>query len=268
MDIEELHAVQSRERSSSDLQELRDSFYADVAQYLETLREERNRLATEREDPYDDAVIRVNDKIQTAERVVESIYERRVGKVVDRAAFAATGVGEDNLEGLTEEERSLFKAIVERIESNRSQVLDEVTGDSEGTPPGVRGDVDAVPAESDDEPDETDDGPVEVPAGGMTDGGPVRSQSGHSMTAETNSNTSQPSPAAETTAETTESGPPADSSAESLLDDRQLVRITDEVGEILGVDERIYDLQPNDVVLLPAPNAAPLLERGAADRLD
>jgi DNA replication factor GINS len=49
---------------------------------------------------------------------------------------------------------------------------------------------------------------------------------------------------------------------------RETVRITDDVGEILGVDEREYDLATDDVVQLPAENARPLVERGAAERLE
>ena len=49
---------------------------------------------------------------------------------------------------------------------------------------------------------------------------------------------------------------------------RETVRITDDVGEIFGVDEREYDLVTDDVVQLPAENARPLVERGAAERLE
>jgi DNA replication factor GINS len=62
----------------------------------------------------------------------------------------------------------------------------------------------------------------------------------------------------------------ADDGAGALagLQERVFVRITDDVGEILGVDQREYDLQAEDVVALPEQNAAPLVERDAAERLD
>jgi len=50
--------------------------------------------------------------------------------------------------------------------------------------------------------------------------------------------------------------------------DRTTVRITRDVGAILGVDEREYDLATEDVVALPTANAEPLVDRGAAERLD
>ena len=49
---------------------------------------------------------------------------------------------------------------------------------------------------------------------------------------------------------------------------RSMVRITDDVGPIYGVEGREYDLTANDVVTLPEPNVGPLLEQGAAERLD
>ncbi|MFB6079294.1 MAG: hypothetical protein ABEJ80_10000, partial [Halarchaeum sp.] len=49
---------------------------------------------------------------------------------------------------------------------------------------------------------------------------------------------------------------------------RETVRITRDVGEILGVDEREYTLAADDVVTLPSENAEPLLARDAAERLD
>ncbi|QPV62992.1 hypothetical protein I7X12_20150 [Halosimplex litoreum] len=50
--------------------------------------------------------------------------------------------------------------------------------------------------------------------------------------------------------------------------DRATVKITSDVGEIFGVDDRSYDLTAEDVVTLPEANAGPLVERDAAERLD
>ena len=50
--------------------------------------------------------------------------------------------------------------------------------------------------------------------------------------------------------------------------DRATVKITSDVGEIFGVDDRSYELTAEDVVTLPEANAGPLVERDAAERLD
>jgi DNA replication factor GINS len=48
---------------------------------------------------------------------------------------------------------------------------------------------------------------------------------------------------------------------------RTTVRITADIGEVVGADNRDYDLGTEDVVTLPEPNAEMLLEKNAAERL-
>ena len=50
--------------------------------------------------------------------------------------------------------------------------------------------------------------------------------------------------------------------------DRLTVQITADVGSILGVDDREYTLERDDVVTLPAANATPLIDRDAAEPLE
>ncbi|MFC4541527.1 hypothetical protein ACFO5R_06270 [Halosolutus amylolyticus] len=50
--------------------------------------------------------------------------------------------------------------------------------------------------------------------------------------------------------------------------DRLTVRITQDVGSILGVDDREYTLSRDDVVTLPEQNATPLVEQEAAEPLE
>ena len=60
---------------------------------------------------------------------------------------------------------------------------------------------------------------------------------------------------------------PATPDPDTPSTDRVTVRITTDVGPILGVDEREYDLRRDDLVTLPAPNARPLLEQDAAEQI-
>ncbi|MFB6280390.1 MAG: hypothetical protein ABEH40_00010 [Haloferacaceae archaeon] len=123
MNLEELRDARRTERERDGLQSLPDTFYRDVAAYLSDLKAERERAAEAAADPFaDPEVRRLTEEIETAEDVVESIYERRVGKVVDRASFAAADMRHDT-EGLTAEERDLFEDLVGRIERNRERVL-------------------------------------------------------------------------------------------------------------------------------------------------
>ncbi|SDX84062.1 DNA replication complex subunit Gins51 [Halobellus clavatus] len=132
MDLDELRSVQRTERQKDSLQHLRDSFYADVAAYIEERKAERKRAAADADDPFGDpAVGELTDEIETAEEVVEAIYERRVGKVVKLASFAAADMSADT-NGLTAEERALFDDLVGRIKQSRQTILDVLAG--EGSP--------------------------------------------------------------------------------------------------------------------------------------
>ncbi|WP_066411255.1 DNA replication complex subunit Gins51 [Halorubrum aethiopicum] len=352
MNLDELRSVQAKERRKDSLQHLRDAFYDDVAAYVSDLRAARDRRAEQVDNPFsDDDVRRMSDELETAEEVAEALYERRVGKVVKLASFAAADMSVET-EGMTSQERALFDDLVARIRENKSEVLATLAGDappaggdaspgtpdaSPGTPgtptdPGSSGDpdrqdaTDAVPPEVEEpSPPEADD-PVppeaEEPAppeadpdpdvlAGAMGGDPASSAddgSSSDLRGPTGSTDSAAGSAtdAEPGAASTDGGPtpvepdpappgapgadgsvdgepasaangpaPAEADAPSPAADadvpgidRETVRITRDVGEIFGVDEREYDLASEDVVTLPTANAEPLVERDAAERIE
>ncbi|UWG48482.1 DNA replication initiation complex subunit, GINS15 family [Halanaeroarchaeum sp. HSR-CO] len=259
MDLEELRAVQTRERATDGLQELRESFYADVATYIQELREERDRAAAEADDPFrNPRVNELTDEIEVTEQVAEAIYERRIGKLVKQASLAAAGMPDDQT-GLTNEEQDLYTDLVDRIRENKQGVLDVIAGDAPIDDADGADEEAARGGPSSDGADDTDDSPTPPPD--------VPPQE-------------QPTPAAE--AMGGESGSEQDGDDEStppdtdeMADapdaddvDRTTVRVTSDVGEIFGVDEREYSLYEDDVVQLPEENAEPLLQRDAAEKLD
>ncbi|ELZ94126.1 hypothetical protein C440_10913 [Haloferax mucosum ATCC BAA-1512] len=329
MNVDDLRSVLRTERQKDSLQQLRESFYEDVAEYIAQQKAKREQKAQQLGTPYSPDIRRLTDEIETAEEVVTSIYERRVGKVVKAASFAAAGMASET-DGLTTEEQRLFDDLVARIEKNRGTVLpaleDVAAADSarpeisagdvataEPTEAGLESDSSSAttPAfgatgESDSDPTIPPDEPSPETAGaatesdtGTADAGGVladamgadasdsASQSAQDTTPtpasesgsgnENGSNDSTPAadrPADEAAAVTNDSTPTADTEpAEDdplagLGDERETVRITADVGTILGVDEREYDLTTEDVVTLPAANADPLVERGAAEKLE
>ena len=330
MDLDELRSVRRTERQKDSLQHLRDSFYEDVAAYIEGRKSERRRTAEAADDPYGNPEVRrLTDEIETAEDVVEAIYERRVGKVVKLASFAAADMSADK-SGLTAEERDLFDDLVERIKRNRRTILDTLAGEDDATDAPTPGGADPDPA-GDPHPPEAD--PHDTPAADATDRGADRATptddppapddvlaaamggddaasdaTPETATAAEGSPTPQPpdpgpdpdperDPAASAAnGAETDGGDPA-GAAGSVADspapsetpprgdgvgtdaapdpvgsdagsDRVTLRITADVGRIYGVDEREYDLESEDVVRLPATNAGPLVDRGAAERLE
>jgi DNA replication factor GINS len=283
MKLDELQSVQSRERQTDKLQQLRSTFYEEAGQFVAQLREERSRAAERADDPFDSPEVnRLTDDIKTAEQTVEAIYERRVGKIVKMASLAAADMPTED-DGLTREERTLFETMVEAIEGNRQHVLDVVSGEaptgavgdgetateSRETEVGVDaadimgGDPDEVAGETPDRPETPDqpethdrsDTPRESPPAG--DSPPESDPAEH--------------PPEAALSAMGEDGPASDGGEGGKEDgdvDRKTVRITDEVGEIFGVDQREYDLSTDDVVTLPADNADPLVERDAAEPLE
>lgn len=244
MNLETLRSVQVDERGTTDLQPLPDSFYQDVAGYLEELREQRDRAAERAEDPFgSETVRRLTDEIETAEEVIEAIYERRMGKVVNRASLAAAGMSADEA-GLTAEETELFRDLVAVIEDHRADVLSvleraELFDRPESIPTDESHDDHSVPTER------------------GSDGPPSTGDPDDTDTAVTDQSPERPSAAPE------ESSVASSDSSEP----RVTVRILRDVGEIFGVDERTYHLTTDDVVTLPKANAEPLLERDAAERI-
>jgi len=274
MNLDELQSVQSRERQTDTLQQLRETFYEETGQFIEQLREERDRAAERADDPFDSPeVSRLTDDINTAEQTVEAIYERRVGKVVKMASLAAADMPTED-DGLTREERDLFETMVGAIKDNRGHVLDvisgEVTPDQAGDGASEEASTDPVPT--------NDDASGGVDAADLMGGDAPSKPEPDTAPSDIGPDDTITSPADEES-----DRPPAEAGAvgsedEEAADDplpgdatdvaRRTVRITDEVGEILGVDQREYDLSTDDVVTLPADNADPLVERDAAEPLD
>ncbi|CCQ35969.1 DNA replication factor GINS [Natronomonas moolapensis 8.8.11] len=75
------------------------------------------------------------------------------------------------------------------------------------------------------------------------------------------------SPSAESVASGSADPPGSDTAGDVPGMPRTTVRITADVGEIVGADDRDYDLGTEDVVTLPEPNADVLVEKDAAERL-
>lgn len=286
MDLGELQTVKDTERGKDSLQHLEDSFYSDVADHIAELKDERNERAAAADDPFGDPEVQqLTSEIDATEQVVKSIYERRVGKLVKLASFAAADMPADE-EGLTSEEQALFSDLVSRIKDNRAHVLDVLAGEA---------DDDAVesvdPATDPVEPSESadtagaveSDSPDSVAEGGvsaadlMGDASDVPSAAG-AMTDDADPAPERPSNVDSRPSESVDSVASATGSVSSANEteepdevetiERTTLRITRDVGEIVGLDDREYDLATDDVVSLPEANAGALVEREAAERLD
>ncbi len=145
MDLTELQSVRDRERQTDKLQQLRESFYADAGRFIQQLRSERDRAVERADDPFDSAEVRqLSDEIKTTQQTIEAIYEKRVGKIVKAASFAAADLPAE-VDGMTAEEQALFDNLVGNIKDNRQHVLALLDGDDPANPEGT----DSSPANAD-----------------------------------------------------------------------------------------------------------------------
>ncbi|MFC7057434.1 hypothetical protein [Halovenus salina] len=293
MDLNELQSVRDRERQTDKLQQLRESFYADAGSFIQQLHTERDRAVDRAEDPFDSPEVRqLTDEINTAEQTVEAIYEKRVGKIVKAASFAAADLPAES-DGMTAEEQTLFDDLVGNIKDNRERVLALLDGEEPSQPTDTTQaeSSSASPASGDSVPPET----AETPGGwdendnseGVTaadvmggDGpSPVPDSTQSEATGKGDPQPEPPSPADEAVPPSAEPVDPpvrndggtatqTPEAPQAVPDiERQRVQILDDVDTFLGFDDRDYDLEADDVVSLPAGNADILLERGVAREL-
>lgn len=315
MNLEELRSVQSTERTRDSIQHLRESFYEDVADYIAELQRRRQEAAAKADDPFESKEVQqLSDEIRTVRNVTEAVYERRLGKLLTRASLAAAEDVATDEDGLTTEERALFRDVVSRIEENKSNVLGVLEGVADGDIPGVAGteekrSVSGSPTQDGDELTAAESGddatvgrsrPPPTGSDNETGGGELGTPSSNDGNQQADQSVDDPSreeptfgdqgelhssePAREGKKSTDkrregdhDTGPPdspsaitntADPTAESSVDSRTTVKITGDVDRFYGVDEREYDLDPDDVVTLPTENATPLLQSGTAERIE
>jgi DNA replication factor GINS len=190
-------------------------------------------------------------------------------------------------EGLTTEEAELFSDLVAQIEAHRAGVLSSFDSDraERGSEEGASGSgaegSDRMggtgPGSSSGETDRTLD--VGEAMGG--DGGASASPEGSDSSASRRSSVEASPGDADDDTEDADAADLAGDVTGSSEDDestdggraagepeRVTLRITRDVGEVFGVDERVYDLAAEDVVTLPEANAKPLLDRDAAEEID
>ena len=133
MNLDELQTARDRERQTDKLQQLRESFYQDAAEFIQQLRRERDRVAERADDPFDaPEVNQLTDEINTAETTVEALYEKRIGKLVKAASFDAAGLPCE-VDGMTAEEQDLFDNLVGDIKQNRHRVMSILDGNESGS---------------------------------------------------------------------------------------------------------------------------------------
>ncbi|RZV08411.1 DNA replication factor GINS [Natrinema hispanicum] len=238
-------------------------------------------LTAEEADLFDDLVDRISANKSRVLDVLEGVEESptEAGGDTTAAADESTRLDSHSPEPAPDQPSADEST---RLDSHSPEPApDQPSADDAPPIPPEEPPADSDPAAGEDPTGDASSGvsPADVMGG---DGPPIGGADGVDGDAMADSAVASPSQSAERedaidgaasnadTADSTAAESDAESSADSeaATVDRTTVRITRDIGEILGVDDREYTLTSDDIVTLPEQNAAPLVEREAAERLE
>ncbi|MDI6889056.1 MAG: hypothetical protein QMC78_05165 [Methanocellales archaeon] len=118
MNLEDMRLIQANERRSQGLQALGRDFYERVRAYINGLEDGKRRA--------DDArVAMIDNELQSARRVIDDIFKRRLGKIVKMASTKAFGLN-IHPEGATQGEQKIFEQLVSSIQEGKSEILGSI----------------------------------------------------------------------------------------------------------------------------------------------
>ncbi|WP_254524070.1 hypothetical protein [Natrinema caseinilyticum] len=218
-------------------------------------------LTAEEVDLFDDLVDRISSNKNRVLDVLEGVED-------------AAGTGSDHESEPQPESESDDSGLSAVESSHESASTDDVPPPPPDEPPA---DADPTMAEGSGTDTASTVSPAEAMGGDGLSGedglpsereSPTETKEGRETTrgSASDSGTDSPPPRAERETEPAEGR--EGSSTVSPAVERTTVRITSDIGSILGVDDREYTLTSDDVVTLPEQNAVPLIDREAAERLE
>ncbi len=113
-----------REERKSKIVPLESGFYEKAAKQIHELEEEKNRI----EDASSTKYSILDDELKTARKSIESIVERRIGKIIKEASLRASSKTKEkqDIDSMTLEERELYNKLLELMTTWRSKLLDKI----------------------------------------------------------------------------------------------------------------------------------------------
>jgi len=119
MDIILLKDLLDRERSKQALQPVNKGLYKDIRDYF-------NRLMRQINETDDESKKRffLTDELNSAEKIFNLFFEKRLGKIINIAARIAKGTdGRQSIDNLTVDEEKILDLLIETIKSARDSIL-------------------------------------------------------------------------------------------------------------------------------------------------
>lgn len=124
MNKDDLQSYRETARESGTLQDLPDSFYQDVAIYLDELRDQRQTVIEQSDNPFENQEVQaITDRIEEIQSLVEAIFNRRLAKILQQAIIHEQSIDDR----LTEAEHVLLTDLEDTIPDS----MDEFLGSSE-----------------------------------------------------------------------------------------------------------------------------------------
>lgn len=239
MNLDDLKIIRNDERRSRRLTSLKTSFYLELRQYLESLRESS--------DP------QKSDEFENAMQVAEAIYDKRAAKIIKLAALAAKGHREDAL--LAQEELQIFDTVFDvftRCKNHMLALRNEGSSDTTQFQAPALGDKKG----------ELIDTKLRLESGHVGNGGTISSaKKGRKTQYCKNSKKGVEH-------FNSESETPSDNTRTLIREDRNIkyirVQVLEDIPTFVGLDGENYKLSKSDVVLLPEGNAKTLAYRKMA----
>ncbi|AKB26248.1 hypothetical protein MSMTP_2779 [Methanosarcina sp. MTP4] len=234
MDIEEISQTLYKEKSQT-LKAIPADFYKEAEKYVRELEEDIRKI----NNPRSPESKMLNDELDSAYSDLETIFMKRIGKVITRAtnqSHADKPISKD-IEKLLPPEKKLYELVLQGIEAAKKELLDPIinpgTTGQNASWPQPRGEIGKMPGPQ----------PGDVKQEGEAGTG-SRGQAGKKTKA---------------------SGASGASRAKNNINEGYVVvQILKDLPTFTGADGRNYTVSAEDVVMLPQLNATGLIKRKAA----
>ena len=123
--FETLFELLRKEKFNQELQELDETFYNDILQYLE---EKTAVLSTEQKT---DSIFAADAKktqlqLENAKKIIKELYEKREGKILNLALLSSRANIKESSATMLKQERLLYNEFLETLDNHRTGILNNI----------------------------------------------------------------------------------------------------------------------------------------------
>jgi DNA replication factor GINS len=244
-----------RQEKNRDLRPLPSDFYDVAAQAIKSLEAEMVRIGRPRSVEYK----MLEDELSGLVTDVETVFMKRVGKVVERATSGAftnshAALMRRDVDKLLPAEQELYEDVLKAIIKARTALIADFIDTDHG---GEKESFSGLTEKTEKEKTGTEKTETEKTIQKTEPSFELKKETNTKTDTDTNTKTDMENDAEFKTAS-------SQSSTTLINENYILVRILKDLPEFMGEDKRSYHLKSQDVVSLPSANANLLIKRGVA----